>query len=83
VPALVTVILYGERASGGLLVLSQVILSLQLPFAVFPLVVFVGDKRRMGRFAIGPGLKAASWAVAIAIALLNVWLLVQMIAGLF
>src|SRR5512136_1936500 len=53
VPALVTVILYGERASGGLLVLSQVVLSLQLPFAVFPLVMFVGDKRRMGRFAIG------------------------------
>jgi len=59
-----------------------VILSLQLPFAVIPLVMFVGDKRRMGRFAIGPGLKVLSWGVAIIIALLNVWLLVQTIAGL-
>ena len=82
VPALVTVIVYGERASGGLLVLSQVVLSLQLPFAVFPLVMFVGDRRQMGPFAIGRTLKALSWGVAIVIALLNVWLLVQTIGGL-
>ena len=48
VPALITVALYGERGSGALLVLSQVILSLQLPFAVFPLVMFTGDRRKMG-----------------------------------
>ena len=47
VPAVI-VILYGERGTGALLVLSQVILSLQLPFAVFPLVTFTGDRRKMG-----------------------------------
>ena len=48
VPAVIVVILYGERGTGALLVLSQVILSLQLPFAVFPLVTFTGDRRKMG-----------------------------------
>ncbi len=48
IPALITVGFYGERGSGALLILSQVILSLQLPFAVFPLVLFTGDRRKMG-----------------------------------
>src|SRR4029079_4490901 len=48
IPALVTVYLYGEHGIGSLLILSQVILSLQLPFVVFPLVMFTGDRRKMG-----------------------------------
>ena len=48
IPALLTVYFYGERGIGALLILSQVVLSLQLPFAVFPLVMFTGDKRKMG-----------------------------------
>lgn len=81
VPALITVIIYGERGSGTLLVLSQVILSLQLPFAVFPLIHFTSDKKRMGPFAIGPGLKLIAWTVAVVIAVLNAWLLYQMVTG--
>ena len=77
VPALITVVLYGDRASGSLLVLSQVILSLQLPFAVIPLIMFAGDKRRMGRLAIGRTLKFAAWPCAALITVMNVWLLWQ------
>jgi len=81
VPAFVTVILYGERGTASLLILSQVILSLQLPFAVFPLVLFVSDRKKMGRFAIGWGLKTAAWLIAILIAVLNAWLLYQTFTG--
>ncbi len=75
IPALVTVVLYGERATGSLLILSQVVLSLQLPFAVIPLVMFVSDRKRMGRLAIGPLMKLAAWPCAAVILVLNVWLL--------
>jgi manganese transport protein len=80
-PALVIVILYGDRAAGSLLILSQVILSLQLPFAIFPLVLFASDRKLMGTLAIGPWLKALAWPSAILIALLNVWLLAQVVGG--
>ena len=81
VPALVTVIVFGDRGTGALLVLSQVILSLQLPFAVFPLVRFCSDRKRMGALVIGPGLKLLVWPVAILIAGMNVWLLYQTVTG--
>ncbi len=83
VPALLTVWWYGERASGSLLILSQVILSLQLPFAVIPLIMFASDKRRMGRLAIGPVWKALAWPCALVITLLNAWLLWQTVASWF
>jgi manganese transport protein len=83
VPALVTVLLYGERGSGSLLILSQVVLSLQLPFAVIPLILFASDKRRMGRLAIGTAWKAVAWPCAVVITLLNVWLLWQTVASWF
>jgi manganese transport protein len=79
-PALVTVLLYGERGTGALLVLSQVILSLQLPFAVFPLVMFAGDRRQMGTLAAPRWMLALAWPVAVVIAALNVWLLYQVFA---
>jgi manganese transport protein len=75
VPALITVILYGERGSGSLLIFSQVILSLQLPFAVIPLILFTSDKRRMGGLAIGTVMKLVAWPCAALITVLNVWLL--------
>lgn len=80
-PALVTVIYFGERAEGQLLILSQVILSLQLPFAVFPLVMFTSDRRLMGRLVAGRLMRFAAWVVAVVIALLNVWLLYQTVTG--
>jgi len=77
IPALITVYLYGERGMGSLLILSQVVLSLQLPFAVFPLVLFTGDKRKMGPLAAPRWMMALAWPVAVLIASLNGWLLWQ------
>jgi manganese transport protein len=77
IPALITVILYGERGTGQLIVLSQVILSLQLPFAVFPLVMFTGDKSKMGELVAPMWMRALAWPVAVIIAVLNAWLLWQ------
>jgi len=77
VPAVVTAILYGESGTARLLVLSQVILSLQLSFAVFPLVRFTSERAKMGEFVNRGWLKFLAYAVALAIAALNAWLLVQ------
>ncbi len=82
VPAVVVVVLYGERGTGPLLILSQVVLSVQLSFAVFPLVIFTGDRRKMGEFASPPWVKLLAWPVAIAIAGLNVWLLYRTAIGM-
>jgi manganese transport protein len=81
IPALITVILYGERGTGQLIVLSQVILSLQLPFAVFPLVIFTGDRSKMGELVAPVWMRALAWPVAVVIALLNGWLLWQTFFG--
>jgi manganese transport protein len=81
IPALFTVALYGERGTGQLLILSQVILSLQLPFAVFPLVMFTGDRRKMGDLAAPKWMLALAWPVAVIIAVLNAWLLWQTFFG--
>jgi len=75
VPAIIVVALYGERGTSPLIILSQVVLSLQLPFAVFPLVMFTSDPAKMGSFANPPWVKVLAWAVAVIIAMLNVWLL--------
>jgi len=77
IPAAIVAILYGESGTAKLLVLSQVILSMQLSFAVFPLVMFTSDKLKMGEFANPVWLKALAYAVAVIIAALNIWLLVQ------
>jgi manganese transport protein len=81
VPALITVYIYGERGAGQLLVLSQVILSLQLPFAVFPLVIFTGDRSKMGELVAPKWMLVLAWPVAVLIAGLNVWLLWQTFFG--
>jgi manganese transport protein len=77
IPAVIVVYIYGERGAGPLLILSQVILSLQLPFAVFPLVMFTSDPTKMGRFVNPPWVKALAWTVAVIIGSLNVYLLYQ------
>jgi manganese transport protein len=81
VPAAIVAILYGESGTAKLLVLSQVILSLQLSFAVFPLVQFTSDKVKMGAFVNSTPLKIAAYTVATVIASLNVWLLAQTVLG--
>ena len=80
-PAVIVIFIYGEAGTMPLLILSQVILSLQLPFAVFPLVMFTGDKTKMGPFASPAWVKTLAWTVAVIIASLNVWLLYQTFAG--
>jgi len=71
VPAVVTIVAFGEGSSGDLLVLSQVVLSLQLSFAVIPLILLVSDRRWMGQYVIGPFTTALSWLVAVVIVVLN------------
>jgi manganese transport protein len=77
VPALITIVYFGETSTGALLVLSQVVLSLQLSFAVIPLVIFTSDHARMGEHVNPKWLSRLSWVVAIIIAALNAWLLIQ------
>jgi manganese transport protein len=79
IPAIITVALYGQRGTARLIILSQVVLSLQLSFAVFPLVKFTSDRRKMGEFVNGRWLRVLSWGVAWVIAALNVYLLVLII----
>jgi manganese transport protein len=74
-PAALTIYFAGEAGSYKLLILSQVLLSLQLPFAVIPLVHFTGDRKRMGVFANGPWLKVSAWSCALIILVLNISLL--------
>lgn len=79
IPAAITVYFAGDSGTFRLLILSQVILSLQLPFAVIPLIHFTSDHRRMGSFVNAPWLKTSAWAVALVIVGLNIrlaWLTV-------
>jgi manganese transport protein len=81
IPAVIVVSLYGERGTGALLILSQVILSLQLPFAVFPLVSFTSNRLKMGVFVAPGWVRVLAWTIAVIIAGLNVWLLYQTFFG--
>ncbi|PZF89850.1 divalent metal cation transporter [Listeria ivanovii] len=82
VPAVIITALYGANGINELLIFSQVILSMQLSFAVIPLVMFTSDKRKMGDFVNPPWLKIISWAVAIFIAVLNIYLLFYTLTSL-
>jgi len=81
VPAAIVAIFYGESGTARLLILSQVILSLQLSFAVIPLVAFTSSRAKMGRFVNPRWLQVVAWTAAIVIAALNAWLLVQTFQG--
>ncbi len=79
-PAVLTIVYFGESGLGNLIILSQVVLSLQLGFAVVPLIHFTSDKEKMGKFAIGPVVKVLAWASAAMILVLNGKLVVEQIA---
>lgn len=81
IPVVAVTALYGDHGVGTLLIFSQVVLSLQLPFAVIPLVMFVSDPRKMGSFAIGRAMKCLSWGVAGLILILNFKLLYDTLSG--
>lgn len=76
-PAVFFILYYGGEKVGELLVFSQVVLSLQLGFAVIPLIHFVSDKKRMGKFVIGPWAKTGAWLTASIIVILNAKLVVD------
>jgi len=81
VPAAIVAGMYGEHGVGKLLILSQVVLSLQLGFAVIPLVMFTSDARKMGQFVNRLWLKLSAWMITAIIVLLNAYLLVQVVSG--
>ncbi|MFE1602130.1 Nramp family divalent metal transporter [Methylobacterium sp. ID0610] len=82
VPVVAVTALYGDQGTAKLLVLSQVVLSMQLPFAVIPLVRFVSDPGKMGPLVIPGWLKALAWAIAALIVVLNLKLLADTVLGL-
>lgn len=75
VPAMIVSIVYGEKGTAELLIISQIILSIQLSFAIVPLVSFTGDSEKMGTFANGPILKISAWFITIIVIFLNLFLL--------
>ena len=81
IPAVIVTALMGESGTAQLLILSQVILSLQLSFAVIPLVMFTSDKLKMGEFTNPLWMKISGWVLGIAIAALNAFLLWQTFTG--
>jgi manganese transport protein len=81
IPAYLVIIIYGEGQTGELLVFSQVVLSLQLGFAIIPLIHFTSDRKKMGTFTIKLWMKIAAWTVALIIISLNVKLVYQEVAS--
>jgi len=77
IPAVFTILYFGETGLGNLIILSQVVLSLQLGFAVIPLIHFTSDRKKMGKFAISLTLKILAWACAIIIVGLNAQLVYE------
>ena len=80
-PAIIVTALMGETGMAKLIILSQVILSLQLSFAVIPLVMFTGDKLKMGEFVNPLWINISAWVLAIIIAGLNGFYLWQVFTG--
>ncbi|WP_185855753.1 Nramp family divalent metal transporter [Blattabacterium cuenoti] len=75
IPAIIVTIIYGEKGTSELLIISQIILSIQLIFTIIPLVNFTGDHDKMGLFTNGPILKITSWIITIVVIILNMFLL--------
>jgi manganese transport protein len=82
VPAVIVTALYGESGTAQLLILSQVILSLQLPFAVIPLVIFTGDRAKMGALVSPRWLTITAWSMALLIIALNIKLIFDFVNSL-
>jgi len=80
-PAVVVIAISGSEGTYKLLILSQVVLSLQLPFATIPLIHFTSDKKKMGEFANNSWLKLLSWIVAAIIVVLNLKLVLDELTG--
>ncbi|MEO5977241.1 MAG: Nramp family divalent metal transporter [Chryseolinea sp.] len=81
IPAIIVILIYGESETGAMLIFSQVVLSLQLGFAIIPLIHFTSDKSTMGIFAIKRWNEIAAWVIAFVIVSLNVKLVWQEVSG--
>lgn len=81
IPAVIVTAMYGEKGTTDLLILSQVILSMQLSFAVVPLVKFTSNKKKMGEFVNPPWLKTVAWFITAVIVILNAYLLYSTFFG--
>jgi manganese transport protein len=81
IPALIIILIYGESETGAMLIFSQVVLSMQLGFAIIPLIHFTSDKSKMGVFSIKLWVKIAAWIIAAIIVTLNVQLVIQEVNG--
>jgi manganese transport protein len=81
IPAFCTILFFGENALGGLLILSQVVLSLQLGFAIIPLIHLTSDKKEMKDFTIKTWVKVLAWMSAVVIVSLNIKLVIEEITG--
>lgn len=77
IPAVIFIALFGNKGITELLILSQVVLSIQLSFAIFPLIMFTSNKTIMGEFVNGKIITIASWVIAVLIATLNIWLILS------
>lgn len=77
IPAIIVILIFGEQEVNSLLVMSQVVLSLQLGYAIIPLIHFVSDKKTMGEFAIKPYVKIAAWLIASTLVFLNLKMLIN------
>jgi len=83
IPALLVIGIYGENRVDALLIMSQVVLSLQLGYAVIPLIQFVSDKKTMGKFVISPLTKIGAWAIATVLVFLNLKMLFNEFTPIF
>jgi len=83
IPALITILIFGEAKADNLLIFSQVILSIQLGFAIIPLIHFVSDKKKMGKFSISNSIKFLAWGIAALLVYLNVRYLYEEGSGFF
>ncbi|HEV2830743.1 MAG TPA: Nramp family divalent metal transporter [Hanamia sp.] len=83
IPAVIVILIYGDDEVDSLLILSQVILSLQLGFAIIPLIHFVSDKSKMGKFAINPVTKILAWVIALVLVYLNLKMLINEVWPVF
>ncbi|HWC95297.1 MAG TPA: Nramp family divalent metal transporter [Candidatus Sulfopaludibacter sp.] len=81
VPAALTIYIAGDQASFGLIILSQVLLSMQLPFAIIPLIHFTNDRARMGAFANRAWVRVLAWTTALIVVGLNILLAIPVISG--
>lgn len=76
-PAVIVILIFGDSQVGKMLVFSQVLLSMQLAFAIIPLIYFVSDKKKMGTFAIGKFTKVIGWGIAAIVSFLNIKLVYE------